>query len=74
MSAVDPASETLIQNAISEVARETTLILVAHRLSTVQLADQIVVLHRGQVVEMGSHEELLVRKGQYSLMMAAVRE
>ena len=70
-SALDNISETLIQQAITELSRNHTLILVAHRLSTVRMADQIVVLDRGRIVETGNHEELLARKGQYSLMVAA---
>jgi len=71
MSALDNLSEALIQKAIAELARDHTVILVAHRLSTVRNADQIIVLDRGRVVEAGGHEELLARKGQYSLMMAS---
>ncbi len=70
-SALDGVSEALIQKAIGELARDHTVILVAHRLSTVRFADKIVVLNQGRVVETGSHEELLARKGQYSLMMAS---
>lgn len=70
-SALDSASESLIQQAISQLARDHTIILVAHRLSTVRYADQIVVLDRGRVIETGTHGELLARKGRYSLMVAA---
>lgn len=73
-SQLDNVSEALIQKAIAELARDHTLVLVAHRLSTVRFADQIVVLDRGRVVEVGNHEELLARKGQYSLMMASSGE
>ena len=70
-SQLDSVSEALIQKAIADLARDHTLILVAHRLSTVRFADQIVVLEKGWVVEVGKHDELLARKGQYSLMMAS---
>jgi subfamily B ATP-binding cassette protein MsbA len=74
MSALDSISETLIQEAIAELARDHTVILVAHRLSTVRVAEQIVVLDRGRVVEVGRHEDLLAQKGQYSLLMASPTE
>ena len=70
-SALDSVSEKLIREAIKEMAKKYTLILVAHRLSTVRFADQIVVLDRGKVIEVGSHEYLLAQKGQYSLLMAS---
>lgn len=71
MSALDGVSEGLIQRAIAELMKDHTMILVAHRLSTVRFADQIVVLEHGRVVEVGSHEDLTARKGHYSLLMTA---
>ena len=73
-SAVDSGSERLIQEAIVKIAKEITLIVVAHRFSTVRIADQILMLDRGRIVEAGSHDELLARRGQYSMMMAAAGE
>jgi len=70
-SAVDPASEALIQQAIAEVAKDLTLVLVAHRVSTLRVADRVVVLNRGRVVEIRSRDELLARQSQYSLLMAS---
>ena len=65
-SALDTVSEKLVQEAIDELCLDRTTIVIAHRLSTVQKADQIVVLNRGEVVEIGTHRELLDKKGYYS--------
>jgi len=64
-SSVDTATEALIQDALTRIMRGRTSIVIAHRLSTVRHVDRIVVLHQGQVVEEGSHEELLERGGYY---------
>jgi subfamily B ATP-binding cassette protein MsbA len=65
-SALDTVSERLVQEAIDELCRDRTTLVIAHRLSTVQKAHQIVVLDRGQVVEIGSHEELLAANKYYA--------
>ncbi len=65
-SSVDPQTEALIQEGLRELLAGRTAIIVAHRLATVQMADRIVVVHRGQIAEEGSHEELLARGGVYS--------
>lgn len=65
-SALDTLSEHLVQQALDELSRERTTIVIAHRLSTVQKAHQIAVLDRGQVVELGTHQELLRQNGHYS--------
>ncbi|KAK1522661.1 multidrug resistance protein 3 [Colletotrichum paranaense] len=73
-SALDTANEVLVQAAIEAVAREKpgrTTIAVAHRLSTIQRCDRIFVLHRGQVAEDGTHEELFQRRGMYYEMVLA---
>ncbi|MCT7948195.1 ABC transporter ATP-binding protein/permease [Ancylothrix sp. C2] len=62
-SALDTVSERLVQLALEELSRNRTTLVIAHRLSTVQKADQIAVLKKGRVVELGSHEELLRKKG-----------
>ncbi len=65
-SALDTVSERLVQEAIEELSRERTTIVIAHRLSTVQKAHQIAVLDGGCVVEVGKHEELLRKGGYYA--------
>lgn len=65
-SALDTVSERLVQQAINELCRDRTTVVIAHRLSTVQKADQIAVLDKGQVVEIGTHEELLKKGGYYT--------
>ena len=65
-SALDTVSERLVQQAIDALCRDRTTLVIAHRLSTVQSAHQIVVLDQGQVVEVGNHQELLNRNGYYA--------
>jgi subfamily B ATP-binding cassette protein MsbA len=65
-SALDTVSERLVQAALDELSRDRTTLVIAHRLSTVQKADQIAVLDQGRVVEVGNHEELLQLGGYYS--------
>jgi ATP-binding cassette subfamily B protein len=64
-SSIDTETEQLIQQAIERVMRDRTSIIVAHRLSTIQRADQIIVLHHGEIKEQGSHQELLAQRGLY---------
>ncbi len=65
-SALDTVSERLVQQAIDELCRDRTTIVIAHRLSTIQKADQIAVMEKGQVVEIGTHEELIQKDGHYN--------
>ncbi len=65
-SALDTVSERLVQAALDDLSRDRTTLVIAHRLSTVQKADQIAVLDQGQVVEVGTHDELLQKNGYYS--------
>src|SRR6476661_2106536 len=64
-SSIDTETEQLIQQAIDRVMRNRTSIVVAHRLSTIQNADRIIVLHHGEVREQGTHQELLAHHGLY---------
>ena len=64
----DPENEMLVQRAFQELTKHATVIMIAHRLSTVQGADRIYVLNHGSVEEEGSHEELLNKKGLYRSM------
>ena len=65
-SALDSATEKQVQAAIDEMQKDRTTIIIAHRLSTVQKADRIVVLRRGEIIEQGSHQELLNANGEYA--------
>ena len=64
-SALDAESERLVQKAIANLVRDRTTVVIAHRLSTIRRADQIVVMEAGQIIEMGTHAELLDHGGQY---------
>ncbi len=64
-SSVDTATEALIQDALDKLMRGRTSIIIAHRLSTIRNVDRIIVLHKGRIVEEGSHEQLLTRNGYY---------
>ncbi|MBL7473121.1 ABC transporter ATP-binding protein [Robertkochia sediminum] len=64
-SALDTESEKLVQTALENMMKNRTSIVIAHRLSTIQNADKIVVMQKGEIVEQGSHEELLAAKNMY---------
>jgi ATP-binding cassette, subfamily B, multidrug efflux pump len=64
-SSIDTETEQLIQQAIERVMRHRTSLVVAHRLSTIQRADRIIVLHHGEIREQGSHQQLLAERGLY---------
>ncbi len=65
-SALDSATERLVQSAIDKMQDGRTTIIIAHRLSTIQNADRIMVLKDGEIIEQGSHDELLSRSGEYA--------
>ncbi|HKW86785.1 MAG TPA: lipid A export permease/ATP-binding protein MsbA [Nitrospiraceae bacterium] len=69
-SALDTESERVVQMALSNLMKNRTTLVIAHRLSTIQNADRIVVLDRGRIVEIGSHEELLGHGGLYKRLHA----
>lgn len=64
-SALDTESERLVQDALEKLMKTRTTVAIAHRLSTIKNANEICVLHEGQIVERGSHDELLARNGYY---------
>jgi ATP-binding cassette subfamily B protein/subfamily B ATP-binding cassette protein MsbA len=67
-SALDSHSERLIQDSLEELRKERTVIVIAHRLSTIVKADEIIVLDAGEIVERGTHQELLAQQGRYAAM------
>ncbi|MBC7205679.1 MAG: ATP-binding cassette domain-containing protein, partial [Methyloversatilis sp.] len=73
-SSVDTATEKEIQRALDNLVEGRTTLAIAHRLSTLRKADRLVVLDRGQIVEVGPHDELMAREGHYyRLYMAQQR-
>ena len=65
-SALDSESERHVQAALETLMQWRTTLVIAHRLSTIEKADRIVVLQKGQIVEIGTHQELLVKNGVYA--------
>ncbi|WP_396197163.1 ABC transporter ATP-binding protein [Flavobacterium sp.] len=68
-SALDTESEKFVQVALENMMQNRTSIVIAHRLSTIQKADNIVVMHKGEIVEQGTHDELLTLNGTYSKLV-----
>ena len=68
-SALDTESERLVQNALENMMKNRTSVVIAHRLSTIQNADQIVVMQKGQIVEQGTHTELIQKNGMYKKLV-----
>ena len=70
-SNVDPVNESLIQDAITELAKNRTVIVIAHHLRTIQKADQILVFQKGCLIEKGKHDELLEKDAYYARLWKA---
>jgi ATP-binding cassette subfamily B protein len=64
-SSVDPHTEHLIQEGLEELLKGRTAIIIAHRLATIQMVDRIIVVHKGRIVQQGSHEQLVAEDGYY---------
>lgn len=70
-SALDPNAEKIVQTALNNVAKGRTMIAIAHRLSTIRTADQIIVMSKGEVLETGTHAELIKMNGKYAALVRA---
>ncbi|KAJ4147107.1 hypothetical protein LMH87_001654 [Akanthomyces muscarius] len=70
-SALDPNAEKIVQTALNNVGKGRTMIAIAHRLSTIRTADQIIVMSKGQVLETGTHSELIKMNGKYAALVRA---
>ena len=64
-SALDTESEKLVQDALDKLMKDRTSVVIAHRLSTIKNADKIIVLHKGEIIEIGNHKELMAKEGTY---------
>ena len=73
-NALDTVNEARITAALSEAFTDRTVVVIAHRLSTIRHADQIVVMHQGQIVEIGTHEELMKHGRFYAELVASQAE
>jgi len=73
-ASLDTQSEIMVQNALSKVMKDRTSVVIAHRLSTIKDADLIIVMEKGEIAQMGNHEELIKKKGiYYDLCMSQIR-
>ena len=71
---MDPENENELTRAIGALTREKTVIMIAHRLKTVEHADQILVVDHGKIVQRGAHEQLMAREGIYKSFISQRRE
>jgi ATP-binding cassette subfamily B protein len=65
-ASLDAKNEVLVQRAVGELVKDTTVVMIAHRLKTIQNADQILVLDKGEIIEQGAHEQLMQQNGLYA--------
>jgi ATP-binding cassette subfamily B protein len=65
-ASIDSSTEARLQRALAAVMKGRTALVIAHRLSTIRMLDRIAVFHKGRMVELGSHDELLARSGVYA--------
>ncbi|KAI9155465.1 ATP-binding cassette multidrug transport protein [Paramyrothecium foliicola] len=70
-SALDPHAEAIVQKALDEASKDRTTIVIAHKLKTIQAADNIVVMKQGKIIEQGQHDELIARRGAYATLVKA---
>jgi len=70
-SSLDTESENEVKNAIDNLLQDRTVIIIAHRLSTITNADKIIVLDKGEIIDLGSHEELIIKNGKYRKLFDA---
>ena len=68
-SALDTESEKLVQDALNNLMKNRTSLIIAHRLSTIQHVDEILVMHEGEIIERGAHNELLKQNGTYTKLI-----
>ena len=68
-SALDSASEKLVQEALNQLMQHRTTIVIAHRMSTIQHADEIIVLDQGKILQKGTHQELMQQEGIYRQLL-----
>ena len=73
-ASVDADNESYIQQAISELCKGKTLLVIAHRLNTIRNADQILVLDGGQIVQRGTHSQLMAQEGLYQAFVSGRKE
>jgi ATP-binding cassette subfamily B protein len=72
-AALDPVSESRVYEEFERLMRGKTTIFISHRLGSTKLADEILVIDDGKIIERGSHDELMVKAGQYATMFEAQR-